>query len=31
MLKKVSDFIADILIEEGVKHVFAVSGGASFI
>ncbi len=29
MLKKVSDFIADILVEEGVKHVFAVSGGAS--
>lgn len=29
MLKKVSDFIADVLVEEGVKHVFAVSGGAS--
>ena len=29
MHKKVSDFIADILVEEGVKHVFAVSGGAS--
>ena len=28
-LKKVSDVVADVLIEEKVTHVFAISGGAS--
>ena len=28
-LKKVSDVVAEVLIEEKVSHVFAISGGAS--
>ena len=28
-LKKVSDIVAEILVEEKVTHVFAISGGAS--
>jgi acetolactate synthase I/II/III large subunit len=28
-LKKVSDIVAEFLIEEGITHVFAISGGAS--
>ena len=28
-LKKVSDVVAEVLIEENVSHVFAISGGAS--
>jgi hypothetical protein len=28
-LKKVSDIVAEVLVEEKVSHVFAISGGAS--
>ena len=28
-LKKISDIVAEFLIEEEITHVFAISGGAS--